>query len=97
MPPGVVLEVVMLRVEVPETLKEAGLNVAAAPAGRPVTLNTTVPPKPLLVVTPTVKLVPTLAVTLCDGGVAAIEKSLTLSVTVAVWTMAPLVAETVRM
>lgn len=48
MPATVVPEVVvMARVELPEVVTEAGVNVAVAPAGNPLTLKLTVPVYPL--------------------------------------------------
>ena len=43
---GVELAVETSSVEVPDAVTEAGLNVAVAPAGTPLTLNATLPLKP---------------------------------------------------
>lgn|SRR6266852_1305135 len=51
---GVVLAVVMFKVEDPEPLTEAGVKLAVAPAGNPLTLRFTAPLKPLSVPTLTV-------------------------------------------
>ena len=45
LPVGVVLLVVTLNVELPDPVTEAGLKLAVAPAGKPVTLNDTVAAK----------------------------------------------------
>ena len=74
-PAGVVLLVVTERVEEPEAVIEVGLKEPVAPAGSPLTLNATVPAKPPEPVTVVVYDVPVPAVTVCDAGVAAIEKS----------------------
>ena len=50
-PAGVELEVVMLKVDEPEPVIEAGLNVALAPAGSPLTLRPTVPAKQVVALT----------------------------------------------
>ncbi len=46
-PAGVELPVETLRVDVPAPLIEAGLKLAVAPAGSPLTPNETLPVKPL--------------------------------------------------
>jgi hypothetical protein len=51
---GVVLAVVTVRVEVPAPVMEAGLKLAVASAGRPLTLSPTLPLKPLIAVVVTV-------------------------------------------
>src|SRR5713226_5571065 len=51
---GVVLAVVMFKVEDPEPLTEVGLNEAVAPAGKPLTLSPTLPLKPWSALTFTV-------------------------------------------
>jgi len=48
LPPGVEADVVTVKVEAPDPLMEAGLKLAVAPAGKPLTLNATVPVKPLV-------------------------------------------------
>jgi len=45
-PAGVVVEVVTVRVEVPEPATEVGLNTPVVPEGRPLTPNVTVPVNP---------------------------------------------------
>jgi hypothetical protein len=49
-PTGVLSEVVMLKVDVPDPVRLAGLNVPSALAGSPATLNVTVPAYPAAVV-----------------------------------------------
>ncbi len=44
---GVVAAEVMVRVEEPELVTEAGLNEALAPEGRPLALSVTLPENPL--------------------------------------------------
>jgi hypothetical protein len=53
-PVGVVLAVVMVRVEEPDVVTEVGLKLAVAPAGNPVTLKFTVPVNPPVGLTVTV-------------------------------------------
>jgi hypothetical protein len=53
-PIGVVLAVVTVIVDEPLVVTEVGLNVADAPAGRPLALKVTVPVNPPLGVTVTV-------------------------------------------
>ncbi len=48
---GVELAVETISVEVPDPVTEAGLNVAIAPAGTPLTLSATLPPKPFTALT----------------------------------------------
>ena len=79
-PVGVVLAVEMLSVEEPEPPIEAGLKLAEAPLGNPLTPRLTVAVKPLSALTLAVKLVPAPTVTDCELGVAEIEKSGTLTV-----------------
>jgi hypothetical protein len=62
------------RVEEPEPVTEVGLKLALAPAGKPLTLKFTTPVKPPDAVTVAVYEVPAPAVTVCDAGVAAMEK-----------------------
>jgi hypothetical protein len=95
MPPGVVLDVVMLNVELPVFVTVAGLKLAAQFVGRPPTLKFTLPEKLLLSVIATLNVVPTPAVTDCVAGAAASEKSCTFKIGPAVSTMLPLVAVTV--
>ena len=47
LPGGVALVVVMVRVEVPDVVTDAGANVAVAPVGRPEAARLTAPVKPL--------------------------------------------------
>jgi hypothetical protein len=53
-PVGVVLAVVMVRVEEPDVVTEVGLKLAVAPAGNPVTLKFTAPVNPPVGLTVTV-------------------------------------------
>ncbi|GAC1446788.1 MAG: hypothetical protein NVSMB56_08810 [Pyrinomonadaceae bacterium] len=53
-PVGVLLVVVTVIVEAPEVITEAGLKLAVAPAGNPLTLKVTAPVKPPEGVTVTV-------------------------------------------
>jgi hypothetical protein len=79
-PVGVVLAVEMLSVEEPEPPIEAGLKLAEAPLGNPLTPRLTVAVKPLSGLTVAVKLAPAPTVTDCELGVAEIEKSGMLTV-----------------
>src|SRR5258708_7856604 len=88
---GVLPEVVIVRTVVPEPVIVAGLNVAVAPAGNPVTVGVTVPLNPLIAVLLTVYVVLAPITTCWVAGVAATVKSTTLKVTGAVCTTAPLV------
>lgn len=93
-PLGVVLLVVTETVEEPEPLTDAGLKVAFAPAGRPLMLKPTLPANPPDPATVAVYDVPAPAVTVCEAGVAVMEKSpttgaVTVRVTVVVWLKAP--------
>lgn len=54
LPVGVVLAVVTVKVEEPEVVTDAGLKLAVAPVGSPLTLRFTVPVNPLVGVTVTV-------------------------------------------
>ena len=75
-PVGVkVASVVTVRVEEPEVLTEAGLNVAVAPAGRPLALKVTVPLNEPTAATVAVYVVLFPCVTACDAGVAVSVKS----------------------
>jgi hypothetical protein len=82
----------------PEPVTVVGLNVAATPAGKPLTLKVVAPlnpPKPAIVV---VKLVLLPWITFCELGAVVIEKSielLTTRITVAVCTRVPAVPFTV--
>lgn len=62
------------RVEEPEVVTEAGLKLALAPVGRPLTLNATEPVNPPDAATVAVYDVPAPAVTVCDAGEAVMEK-----------------------
>ena len=73
-PAGVVVLVLTDIVEEPEPVTEVGLKLALAPVGKPLTLNATAPVKPPDAVTVAVYEVPAPAVTVCDDGVAAMEK-----------------------
>jgi len=70
----VVLLVLTESVEEPEPVTEVGLKLALAPLGRPLTLRATTPVNPPDAVTVAVYEVPAPAVTVCDAGVAAMEK-----------------------
>ena len=54
MPSGVAVEVLTVKVEDPELETEAGVKLAVAPVGNPVTLRLTLPVNPLEGVTLTV-------------------------------------------
>ena len=75
LPDGVVVLVVTEMVEEPEPVTEAGLKVAFAPAGRPLMVKATFPLNPPDPVTVAVYEAPAPAVTACEDGVAAMEKS----------------------
>src|SRR5215467_8037412 len=62
-------------VDDPEPLTEVGLKPALAPEGRPLTLKPKAPVNPPDPVTVTEYEVPPPAVTVCDAGVAEMEKS----------------------
>ena len=49
--PAAAVPVATVSVEVPDAVTEAGLNVAVAPAGTPLTLNDTLPAKPFIALT----------------------------------------------
>ena len=82
-PGGVVALVATLSVVDPDVVTEAGLNVAVAPDGRPVTLNATVPVNPFTGVTVAVYVVLPPGCTVRDVGVLESEKSETVIVRVA--------------
>src|SRR5579859_1853957 len=90
----------MFRVEAPELLMEAGLKLAAMPAGNPVAVKETVPPNPLTDATFTLKLVPWPTAMVCVLGVVESEKSAVVEVVVtarlkvAVWATVPLMPVT---
>ena len=63
------------RVEEPEPLTEVGLKLALTPVGKPLTLKETTPVNPLDGVTVVVYDVPAPAVTVCEAGDPAMEKS----------------------
>jgi len=88
---GVVPEVVTVRVVVPAPVIVAGLNVAVAPDGSPVTVGVTVPLKPLTAVVLTVYVVLAPATTVCVAGAGTRVKSTTLSVTGKLCTTVPFV------
>jgi hypothetical protein len=62
-------------VELPDPVTEVGLKLALAPVGRPLMLKATTPVNPPDAATVVVYEVPAPAVTVCDAGVAVIEKS----------------------
>lgn len=95
-PAGVVALVVTDMVDDPEPVTEAGLKLALAPAGNPLTLKLTLLANPPDPVTVAVYDVFPPAVTVAEAGVAEMEKSpttgaFTTSVTVVVWLRVPLV------
>ena len=73
----------------PDVETDTGLNVAVAPAGRPVTLNVTRPVNPVPGFTVAVNVAFPPCVTACDVGVADSEKSVTVIVRVAAWLVRP--------
>ena len=73
-PAGVLVLVVTDMLEEPEPVTEAGLKLALAPLGRPLTLKLTTPLNPPDAVTVAVYDVPAPAVTVCDAGDAVMEK-----------------------
>jgi hypothetical protein len=85
-----------LSVVEPEVLTDAGVNEAVAPDGNPVTLNATVPLKPVPAVTVAVYVVLPPARTVRDAGVADSEKSGTVMVRVAGGLTDPLLSVTVN-
>ena len=78
-PAGVVDDVVMVSVEVPDPDTDAGLNDPKAPFGGPVALRFTLPLNPAIAETVAVYVVVPPAVTDCEFGAAAIEKSGTVT------------------
>jgi hypothetical protein len=85
----------MLSVAAPEVVIEAGVKLADMPDGNPLAVKETVPANPLLAATFTVKLVLFPAPTVCEEGVAEIEKSggmfgVTVTLTVELWFNVPL-------
>ena len=83
-------------VDEPEPVTDAGLKLALAPLGNPLAVKVTTPANPPDPVAVAEYDVPLPAVTVCEAGVAEIEKSpttaaLTTRVTEAVWTSEPLV------
>jgi len=83
-------------VELPDPVTEAGLKVAVAPDGRPLTLNMTTPLNPFTDVIFAVYVVLAPFFTVCEPGVAAIVKFDTTNVTVVVWITLPLVPVIVK-
>ena len=75
MPATVAPVVAIPRTELPEPTTEPGVKVGVAPAGKPLTANETLPPKPSTAETVAVKLVLAPAATVCDAGEAASVKS----------------------
>ena len=74
-PTGVVLAVVTVKVEEPDVVTDAGLNVAVAPVGNPLAVKVTVPAKPFRAVIVAVYVVLFPWTTVCEAGVAEMEKS----------------------
>ena len=74
-PVDVELVVVMVSVEFPEFTTEAGLKLAVALLGSPLVFRLTVPAKPFCAPMVTVYVVLLPCVTVCELGVAVIEKS----------------------
>jgi hypothetical protein len=86
LPVGVVVAVVMVRVELAPGAMEAGLKAGLAPVGRPVALKLTAPVNPFKAPALTVYEVLPPWMTLCAAGVADSVKSgdaVTFRVTVA--------------
>ena len=95
-PAGVAVVVVTDMVDEPDPVTEVGLKLALAPAGNPLALSPTTPANPPEPVIVAVYEVPPPAVTVCEGGVAAMVKSpttgaFTTRFTEAVCVVAPLV------
>jgi hypothetical protein len=94
-PAGVAVVVLTVRVELPEPpVIDEGTKLALAPVGNPLTLRLTVSVKPPLGVIVAVYEVPLPAWTVCEAGVAVMEKSptigaVTTSETEAVWVNVP--------
>src|SRR5438105_1535407 len=94
---GVVPEVVTVNVDVPVLpVIVAGLKLPVAPVGNPVTVSATFPVSPFTAVLVTVYVTLPPMTTDCVAGVAVKVKFFTASVTVVVFTSAPLVPVTVR-
>jgi hypothetical protein len=94
-PTGVATPVDTVIVELPAPATEVGLNDAEAPAGSPDVENVTLPEKPLSALIVAVYDVPFPWTTVWLPGVADRLKPCTTSVTVVLWTKAPLVPVTV--
>jgi hypothetical protein len=75
LPGGVLPVVVIVRVDAPEPVTDAGLNEAVAPVGKPLALRFTVDVKPFRAPTVTVYVVVPPAVTVWEAGLAPMEKS----------------------
>jgi hypothetical protein len=80
----------------PDVVTEAGLNVAVAPEGNPVTVKPTVPVKPLTGLTVAVYVVLPPGTTVRDAGVAESVKSETVIVRDAGALAAPWLSVTVK-
>jgi hypothetical protein len=94
-PAAMLLVVEILSVAAPEVVIDAGVKPADIPDGNPLAVRDTVPANPLLPATFTVKLVLFPAPTVCEPGVAEIEKSggaigVTVILTAVVWFSDPL-------
>jgi hypothetical protein len=74
-PVEVRLVVLTFRIEEPDPVTDAGLNVADAPWDNPLTLNATLPEKPFAAAMLTVKVVLCPRLTVCEAGEAVSEKS----------------------
>ena len=70
MPTGVLLLVMMVKVDVPPALNDGGVKFTAVFVGTPEMLKVTDPVKLVLVTTVTVNATLLLAATLCEEGVA---------------------------
>ena len=90
-PAGVFLLVETVKTEVPAPFTVAGLKVAVVPAGRPVTLNVTVPLNPNTDATFAAYLVLFPFTTVSDAGDAVSVKPETFTTTEVVWVTLPLV------
>ncbi len=92
-----------MRTAVPEVLMEVGEKVACMPAGIPLTVRPTIPVNPLRAATATLKLAPCPAATLCEPGVAEMEKSgfvdvlETTTAKLVLWLRLPLAAYSVKL
>src|SRR5580693_7365364 len=75
LPAGVFPAVIIVKIELPGALREAGANVAVAPVGRPLALRLTDPVNPLMAPTLTVYVVLPPALTVWVLGVADTVKS----------------------